>query len=85
MAMKLTLAALAATLLAAGAQAQTMTCADYLKAGQQAQAAMGGAAPTTGNPQLDAQAKALDAKMKAYCSKNPSADVTKALEAAMTQ
>lgn len=83
MTINITLAALAATLFAAGAQAQSMSCADYLKADQQMQAAMGGAAPSTGNPQLDAQAKAIDAKVKAYCGKNPTADVSKAMEAAM--
>ena len=85
MTMKISLAALAAVLFAGGAQAQSMTCADYLKADAQMQASMGGAAPSTGNPQLDAQAKALDAKVKAYCTKNPAVDVGKAMEAAMTQ
>jgi hypothetical protein len=79
------IAAVAATVFAVQAQAQSMTCADYLKADKQMQSAMGGAPASTGNPQMDAQAKAMDAKLKAYCTKNPSVDVSKAMEAAMMQ
>jgi len=74
---------LAALLPVHSALAQNMTCADYLKADKQMQAAMGGAAPTTGDPKMDAQAAALDKKMKDYCTKNPSAGVDKAMEEAM--
>jgi hypothetical protein len=76
-------ATLVATGLVAGAQAQSMTCADYLKADKQISAAMGGAAPSTGNKELDAQAAALDQKVRAYCTKNPTADLNKAMEQAM--
>jgi hypothetical protein len=65
------------------ALAQTMTCADYLKADKQMQGQMGGATPTTGDPKMDAQAAALDKKMKDYCTKNPSVGVDKAMEEAM--
>lgn len=74
--------ALAAALPFAAA-AQTMTCADYLKADQQLTAQMGGAAPTTGDAKMDAQSAALDKKMKDYCTKNPTAGVDKAMEEAM--
>lgn len=75
-------AALAA-LLPAAASAQTMTCADYLKADKQLQSQMGGAQPTTGNAQLDAQAMALDKKVKDYCTRNPTVGVDKAMMEAM--
>lgn len=75
--------ALISTGLVAGAQAQTMTCADYIKADKQISAAMGGGASSTGNKELDAQAAALDQKVRAYCTKNPTADLNKAMEQAM--
>jgi len=78
-------AALAAVLPIAAqnsASAQNMSCADYLKADKQMQAQMG-AAPSTGDPKMDAQAAALDKKVKDYCTKNPSVGVDKAMEAAM--
>ena len=68
--------------LAAFAQ-QNMTCADYLKADKQLQSQMGGAPPTTGNAALDAQAMALDKKVKDYCTKNPTVGVDKAMMEAM--
>lgn len=61
------------------AVAQTMTCADYLKADKQMQAQMGGASMSTGNAQMDAQAAAMDKKLKDYCTKNPSAGMDKAM------
>jgi hypothetical protein len=78
-------AGMLAALLAAqtSALAQNMSCADYLKADKQMQAAMGGAAPTTGDPKMDAQAAALDKKVKDFCTKNPSVGVDKAIEEAM--
>ena len=82
--MKTLIAAAAVTaLLPATAYAQTMTCADYLKADKQMQSQMGGAQPTTGNAQLDAQAMAIDKKVKDYCTKNPTVGVDKAMMEAM--
>lgn len=73
-----------AALLPAMASAQNMSCADYLKAEKELTAQMGGAAPPkTGDAAMDAQAAALDKKVKDYCTKNPSAGVDKAMEAAM--
>ena len=79
----LILAGALAALLPAIASAQNMTCADYLKADQQMAAQMGGAAMKTGNAAMDAQAAALDKKMKDYCTKNPTVTVDKAMEDAM--
>jgi len=80
----LILAGAIAALLPVAASAQNMTCADYLKADQQMTAQMGGAgAMKTGNAAMDAQAAALDKKMKDYCTKNPTATVDKAMEEAM--
>lgn len=80
----LILAGALAALLPAAASAQDMTCADYLKADKQMSAQMGGAAAMkTGDAAMDAQAAALDKKMKDYCSKNPTASVSKAMEEAM--
>lgn len=73
-----------AALLPVAASAQNMTCADYLKADKEMTAQMGGAAAVkTGDAAMDAQAAALDKKMKDYCTKNPTAGVDKAMEAAM--
>jgi hypothetical protein len=72
-----------AVLLPAAASAQNMTCADYLKADAQMSAQMGGVKPTTGDAKMDAQAAALDNKIKAYCTKNPTVGVDKAMEEAM--
>jgi hypothetical protein len=68
--------ALAALLLPV-ASAQAMTCAEYLKAEADMTKAMGADAPKP-----DAASAAIDKKMKDYCTKNPSADADKALEAA---
>lgn len=72
-----------AALLPAIASAQNMTCADYLKADKQLTAQMGGAAASTGDAKMDAQAAALDKKMKDYCAKNPTVSADKAMEEAM--
>jgi hypothetical protein len=74
---------LVATLFVTCAQAQTMTCGDYLKADKQIAGAMAGATPSTGNKEMDAQAAAMDQKVRAYCTKNPSADLNKAMEQAL--
>ena len=66
-----------AALLPSFAFAQSMTCADYLKAEKEMAASMGANAP-----KLDAESAALDKKMKDYCTKNPTAAVEKAMEAA---
>jgi hypothetical protein len=76
-------AALAATLSAAPALAQGMACADYTKADKQIQAQMAGASTSTGDAKMDAEAAALDKKVRDYCVKNPKADLAKAMEEAM--
>jgi hypothetical protein len=67
-----------AALLPSFALAQNMTCADYLKADAEMTKQMGANAP-----KMDAEAAALDKKMKDYCTKNPSHTVDKAMEASM--
>ena len=57
--------------------AQNMTCADYLKAEVEMAKQMGKDAP-----KLDAEATALDKKVKDYCTKNPTHGVDKAMEEA---
>ena len=79
----LIVAAVAALLPVAASAQQNMSCADYLKADKQMQSQMGGAPPSTGNAALDAQAMALDKKVKDYCTKNPSVGVDKAMMEAM--
>lgn len=65
------------TLLATPAVAQVadpnMSCADWLKLVAQA-----GPAPSTGNPAADKMAADMTAKMKAYCTANPTAKATDA-------
>jgi hypothetical protein len=77
------LAAVAAVLSAGSAAAQTMSCADYLKADKQMQAQLGGASTSTGDPKMDAEAAALDKKVRDYCTNNPKAGLEKAMEEAM--
>jgi hypothetical protein len=60
------------------AQAQSMTCAEYLKAEAEMAKAMGKDAPKP-----DAATAAMDKKMKDYCVKNPTASADKAMEEAM--
>ncbi|MGU3493728.1 hypothetical protein ACLBXM_06770 [Xanthobacteraceae bacterium A53D] len=50
-----------------------MTCGDWLKLMEQA-----GPTPSTGNPAADKMAADMTAKMKAYCTANPTAKVTEA-------
>ena len=52
-----------------------MSCADYLKL-----AASSGPTPKTGDAATDKMAADMDAKMKAYCTANPT---VKAMDAAM--
>jgi len=52
-----------------------MNCADYLKL-----AASSGPTPKTGDAATDKMAAEMDAKMKAYCTANPT---VKAMDAAM--
>jgi hypothetical protein len=71
-------------LLPAAAMAQTdMSCGDYLKADAQMMASMSAAdkALLTADP----TAAALDRKMKAYCTKNPKAPTSEAMQKAMTE
>lgn len=70
-----------AVLLPFAGQAQTMTCADYLKADKQMQAQMGGVPASTGDVKMDAAAAAMDKKLRDYCTKNPAVGVDKAMEA----
>jgi hypothetical protein len=81
--MKMLALAFAAALLPAAASAQTMTCADYLKADKQVRSQMGGMSMSTGNAQMDAQAAALDKKLNDYCAKNPNDGLDKAMMEAM--
>jgi predicted secreted protein len=60
------------------AAAQTMTCADYLKAEAEMAKQMGSNAP-----KLDGDAAAMDKKMKDFCTKNPTVSADKAMEEAM--
>lgn len=76
--MKSLIVAGALALLPSFASAQSMTCADYLKAEKEMAASMGANAP-----KLDAESAALDKKLKDYCTKNPTAAVEKAMEAAV--
>ncbi len=64
------------------AVAQTdMSCADYLKADQQMQAAM--TAADRAALAKDPAATALDRKVRDYCTKNPKAPASEAMEKAM--
>lgn len=58
-----------------------MSCADYLKADAQMQASMSAAdkAALTADP----AAAALDRKVRDYCSRNPKAPVSEAMQRAM--
>lgn len=67
-----------AALLPAVASAQSMTCADYLKAEAELAKQMGSDAPKP-----DATTAALDKKMHDYCVKNPTVSADKAMEEAM--
>jgi hypothetical protein len=81
--MKLSHVTLALALLSAGpALAQTdMSCADYLKADAQMQAAMSPADKAA--LAKDPSAAALDRKVRDYCTKNPKALASEAMEKAM--
>lgn len=81
--MKMFALAVVAALLPAAASAQTMTCADYLKADKQVRSQMGGMSMSTGNAQMDAQAAAMDKKINDYCAKNPNDGLDKAMMEAM--
>ena len=77
------LAAIAASLFAANASAQTMTCADYLKAQKEMAAAMKG--QPVGTTAAEKEAPALDKKVTDYCTKNPKASADEAVMKAMGQ
>lgn len=81
--MKLTHVTLALALLSsAPALAQAdMSCADYLKADAQMQAAMTPADKAALSK--DPTAVALDRKVRDYCTKNPKAPASEAMEKAM--
>ena len=76
-------AAFAASLFATAASAQTMTCADYLKAQKEMAAAMKG--QPVGTSAAEKEAAALDKKVIAYCEKNPKAPADEAVTKAMSQ
>jgi hypothetical protein len=77
------LAAVAATLFAAAASAQTMTCADYLKSQKEMAEAMKG--QPVGTTAAEKEAAALDKKITDYCVKNPKASADEAVTKAMSQ
>ena len=71
----LIVATVLAALFPAAASAQSMTCADYLKAEKQMADAAGSAKP-------DPESAAIDKKMHDYCVKNPTVSADKAMEEA---
>lgn len=77
------LAAFAASLFVTNASAQTMTCADYLKAQKDMAAAMKG--QPVGTSAAEKEAAALDKKVTDYCTKNPKASADEAVVKAMGQ
>ncbi|WP_375458027.1 hypothetical protein [uncultured Enterovirga sp.] len=81
--MKLFDVTLALALLSAGpAPAQTdMSCADYLKADAEMQAAISAADKAA--LAKDPSATALDRKVREYCTKNPKAPASEAMEKAV--
>jgi hypothetical protein len=83
MAMMLAAATLVATGLVAGAQAQSVTCADYVKADKQISAAIAHGGPGTVDKQPDAQTAAVDQRVLAYCTEHPAADLSKAMDQAL--
>jgi hypothetical protein len=78
MATVLAAATLVATGLVAGAQAQTVTCADYLRADKQISAVIAKAPPSTSATELNAQTT-FDQRVRTYCAGHPDADISKAM------
>jgi hypothetical protein len=81
------IAAVAVTLWAACAQAQTfdpsMSCTDYLKLDKAMADQMAGMSVSTGDAAADKEAADMDKKIRDYCGKNPRESAMTAIQKAM--
>ena len=77
----LTAVSMAMPFASASAQTADMSCADYLKLDQQANAQL--TAEAKAMLQADPQAKAMDDKLRAYCTQNPKVPMSEAAQKAL--